>query len=177
MKTLLIALFLSMSALANTVELKINLSSKISFLTYTKIKLVYASTLTSRSCTRYSGDIFSDRTPRYYEQYISLTNGMYSGTINISKSQCKAKLISIDLDTQIDRKALAQNLGLSMSDIDKNRLSFNFHVTYPTGRDTIYRSELSFEKLYVAGRNQPIMTLYSRAEIAPVIGGEINLDL
>jgi hypothetical protein len=177
MKKILITLLLSVSAFANTVDLKIDLTSKIPFLTYTKVAVVYESTSTSRSCTRFSGDIFSDRSPKYFEKYISLSNGVFKGKVKSALIECDAKLISIDLDTKIDRQALAQELGLRMSDIDKNRLTFNFHITKPAVNDVIYNPELSFEKLYVAGRSQPLITLYSRAEIAPIINGVIDLTL
>ncbi len=66
MKIILTTLLLSVSALASSVDLKLDLSSKVSFLTYTKVSLVYKSTSTSRVCTTFSGDIFSDRSPKFF---------------------------------------------------------------------------------------------------------------
>jgi hypothetical protein len=92
-------------------------------------------------------------------------------------SKCSSKLISIQLDTKLDRLALSRELGLQMHDVYKNRLRFSFHVYQPSTNQTIYEPQLSFEKLYVAGRSQPLMTMYSRAQVVPVINGMIDLTL
>lgn len=168
----------SVSAFARDITLKIDLSNHIKNINSVYADLVYVSKSNSVGCTTYSGDIMDPIRPIYIEKSVKLsTEGIAFKEIPTKIERCDAELISVDLKIRMDRKAVARAYNVSKSEVDKNRIDFNFHVSEYHENQPIYKPEMRIHKLYVAGQANLKYTFSVSAEIAQIINDRIDLTL
>lgn len=169
---------LSFTATAKDITLKVDLSRHLKVLSSVRLELSYVSTSTAVGCQTYSGDILDPLRPIYIEKSLSLgSDGVINQVIKSKLSRCNAKLISIDLKLRLDRQAVASANNARKSDVDKNRIDFNFFVFEAQEGQEIRDSKLNISKLYVAGSDDLKYTLSCSFEAAPIIDDAIILSL
>jgi len=180
MKSLLPLLLgvLSHSAFAKEITVKVDLSRHIEAMSSVSAELVYVSTSSKLGCETYSGDIFEPARKIHISKNIKLNSqGVALTTADTEIDRCDAKLSSIKLKIRMDRKQVARANNASRSEVDKNRIDFDFGVFEPRPGQFFKNPELSISKLYVAGSDALKYTFAVNYEAAAIINDQIDLSL